>query len=70
MDSITKIDRAETEYKGVIIRTFEVPCTPFVWTHDELDGHGQAETLEQAKAQIDAHLKLVDDSQIAEGSDG
>lgn len=52
-------DRQETEYRDVIIRTYDVPCTPYVWTHDELDGHGQAETIEKAKRQIDRHLALV-----------
>ncbi|WDA11431.1 hypothetical protein [Paracoccus marcusii] len=43
-------------HRGITIRQFEVPCTPYVWTHDETDGHGTAETLDQARAQIDAHL--------------
>lgn len=43
-------------HHGIEIREFDVPCTPYVWTHDETDGHGTAETLEQACAQIDAHL--------------
>lgn len=54
-----KLPRPEIEYRGVTIRTFEVPCTPFVWIHDELDGHGSAPTLDQAQAQIDRHLELV-----------
>lgn len=51
--------RPEIEYRGVTIRVYEVPCTPYVWTHDELDGGGTAETLEEAKDQIDRHLQLV-----------
>lgn len=52
--------RRETVYRGIRIRTYEVPCTPFVWLHDELDGYGCAPTLEQAKEQIDRHLQLVE----------
>ena len=51
--------RPEIEYRGVTIRVYEVPCTPYVWTHDELDGGGTAETLEEAKDQIDKHMRLV-----------
>ena len=54
-----KAPRPEIEYRGIIIRTFEVPCTPYVWRHDELDGGGTAETLEEAKDQIDKHMRLV-----------
>lgn len=43
-------------HRGIQITRFDVPCTPFVWVHCETDGHGQAETVEDAKAQIDAHL--------------
>lgn len=43
-------------HRGIPIRRFDVPCTPYVWTHDESDGHNTAETLDQARAQIDAHL--------------
>ena len=52
--------RPEIEYRGVTIRVYEVPCTPYVWTHDELDGGGTAETLEEAQAQIDRHMHLVE----------
>ena len=55
-----KAPRPEIEYRGIIIRTFEVPCTPYVWRHDELDGGGTAETLEEAQAQIDRHMHLVE----------
>lgn len=54
-----KPPRPEIEYRGVIIRTYEVPCTPYVWQHDELDGSGTAETLEEAQRQIDRHLRLI-----------
>ena len=43
-------------YRSIHIVEFEVPCTPFVWVHEETDGQGQAETVEEAKAQIDRHL--------------
>ena len=43
-------------YRGIQITRFDVPCTPFVWVHDETDGHGEAVTADEAKAQIDAHL--------------
>lgn len=46
-------------YRGIQITRFDVPCTPFVWVHDETDGHGEAVTVEEARAQIDAHLALV-----------
>ena len=45
-----------TTHRGIEIRQFDVPCTPFVWSHDETDGYGTAETLAEARAQIDAHL--------------
>lgn len=44
------------KYRGVGVRQFDVLCTPDVWTHDETHGHGTADTLEQARAQINAHL--------------
>lgn len=46
----------ETTHRGVAIRSFDIPCTPFVWVHDETDGHGTAETLEEARQQIDRHF--------------
>jgi hypothetical protein len=46
----------EFAHRGIPIRTFDVPCTPFVWVHEETDGHGTAETLDEARAQIDRHL--------------
>ncbi|WP_411839218.1 hypothetical protein [Paracoccus sp. ME4] len=45
-----------TIHRGIEIRQFDVPCTPFVWSHDETDGYGTAETLAEARTQIDAHL--------------
>lgn len=45
-------------YRGIEIRTFDIPCTPFVWVHEETDGHGTAETLQEARAQIDRHLSV------------
>ena len=43
-------------HRGITIHQFDIPYTPYVWTHDETDGHGTAETLDQARAQIDAHV--------------
>lgn len=43
-------------YRGIEIRTYDLPHAPFVWTHDETDGYGTAGTLTEAKAQIDRHL--------------
>ncbi|WP_265499916.1 hypothetical protein [Paracoccus beibuensis] len=48
-------DSSQT-YRGIQIRQFDVPCTPYVWTHDETNGHDMAETLKEARAQIDRHL--------------
>lgn len=48
---------AET-HRGIEIRTFDIPCTPFVWVHEETDGHGIAETLDEARKQIDQHLGI------------
>lgn len=46
-------------HKGIIIREFDVPCTPFVWTDDDRDGHGVAEAVDEARAQIDHHWSRV-----------
>ncbi|MFG6082293.1 hypothetical protein ACEUZ9_002938 [Paracoccus litorisediminis] len=43
-------------YRDIEIRRFDVPCTPWVWTHCEADACGSAETLEEAQEQIDRHL--------------
>lgn len=53
---------APVEYRGIPIRTFDVPSTPFVWVHEESDGHGSAETLDEACAQIDRHLSALTNS--------
>lgn len=50
---------AVEDYKGITIREFDVPCTPFVWTDDVRDGHGVAESIEQARQQIDAHWSRI-----------
>lgn len=50
------IPLAPATYRGIEIRTFDIPCTPFVWVHEETDGHGTAETLQEAHQQIDRHL--------------
>lgn len=47
---------AETTYRGIAIRTFDVPCTPYVWVHDEGDMHGVAATLDEARRQIGRYL--------------
>ena len=47
---------AEVTYRGIAIRTFDIPCTPFVWVDDEGDAHGEAPTLDEAKRQIGRHL--------------
>lgn len=47
---------APVTHRGIKIRSFDVPCTPFVWVHDETDGYGTAETIEEAIEQIDSHL--------------
>jgi hypothetical protein len=49
----------EFTHRGIPIRTFDVPCTPFVWVHEETDGHGTAETLKEARDQIDRHLSAL-----------
>ncbi|MCT4334266.1 hypothetical protein MU516_15480 [Paracoccus sp. YLB-12] len=49
----------EFTHRGIPIRTFDVPCTPFVWVHEETDGHGTAESLQEARAQIDRHLSAL-----------
>lgn len=43
-------------HRGIAIRTFDVPCTPFVWTDDRTGAADLAETLEQARQQIDAAI--------------
>lgn len=43
-------------YRGIEIRRFDVPCTPWVWTHCEADACDMAETLKEAQAQIDRRL--------------
>lgn len=48
---------ASTTHRGIEIVQLDVPSTPFVWFHDETDGHGEADTVEEAQAQIDAHLR-------------
>lgn len=52
------LDRVQ--HRGIHIRRFDVPCTPFVWTDDATDGHGTAETLDEARAQIDRHLDAME----------
>lgn len=46
-------------YRGIDIRRFDVPCTPLAWVHEEQNGHGLAETIEQARAQIDQHWSRI-----------
>lgn len=53
---------APVEYRGIPIRTFDVSSAPFVWVHEETDGHGTAETLDEACAQIDRHLSALANS--------
>lgn len=43
-------------YRGIEICQYDVPLTPFVWTHDETNGYGVASTMLQAMQQIDRHL--------------
>ncbi|MBK4215806.1 hypothetical protein JJJ17_07710 [Paracoccus caeni] len=43
-------------HRGVEIVRLDVPSTPFVWFNDETEGHGEANSVEEAIAQINAHL--------------
>ena len=43
-------------YRGIQICRYDVPHTPYVWTHDETDGYGTARSLVDARAQINRHL--------------
>lgn len=43
-------------HRGIQICRYDVPYTPFFWTHDETDGYGLACTVAVAKDQIDKHL--------------
>lgn len=51
-------------YRGIEIRRFDVPHTPWVWTHCEGDASDTAETLEEAQAQID---RLLDRCEVPHG---
>ncbi|MDS9467322.1 hypothetical protein RGQ15_07010 [Paracoccus sp. MBLB3053] len=53
---IDRYHRAGINYRGIDIRKYDVPCTPWVWTSCETDGLGSAETLDEAQEQIDRHL--------------
>lgn len=43
------------QYRGIQITRPDVPGAPWTWVHCETDGHGEAATVEEARAQIDAH---------------
>lgn len=50
---------APVTHRGIEIRRYDVPCTPWVWSHCETDGYGTADTIAEAREQIDRHLELV-----------
>ncbi|MDF3606097.1 hypothetical protein PE067_08140 [Paracoccus sp. DMF-8] len=45
-----------SSYRGITILRPEVPGALYIWAHDETDAHGAAETIDEAKTQIDRHL--------------
>lgn len=49
-----------TIHRGIVITRAEVPGAPFEWVHDEVDAHGLAPSLEDAKRQINVHLGSPD----------
>ena len=54
-------------HRDITITQAEVPGAPFAWVHD--DAGGSAEALDEAKRQINRHLKTPDpDCTICAGS--
>ncbi|RNF34064.1 hypothetical protein [Paracoccus methylarcula] len=50
-------------HRDIEIRRTDVPWHPYIWSHDESDGHGTAWTVEEARNQIDAHLVRMAEKQ-------
>lgn len=46
----------DATHHGITIRRADLPWPAYIWHDDASDGGGQAETLDEAKRQIDAHL--------------
>ena len=51
-------------HRGIAITRHEVPGASFTWTHDEADMCGEAETIIEAKRQIDRHLGADEEKRI------
>lgn len=49
-------------YRGIQIVASDLPSGHYTWVHDEGDTRGTAETVEEARAQIDRHLSELADS--------
>lgn len=44
-------------HRGIAIRQPEVPGAPRIWSHCETDASGTADTIEDARRQINNHLR-------------
>lgn len=55
-------------HRGIAICQAEVPGAPLSWIHDETDAHGSAETLLDAKRQINLHFGVDPTCEVCRGT--